>query len=637
MSAAHTILQCGGRVLVLDKSPFCGGNSTKATSGINASGTSTQRALGIHDSPELFEKDTTVSAMDKARPELIHTLTHESAAAVEWLKKEPFCLDLSMVARLAAHSEPRTHRGKERFPGMAITYCLMEKLDEIAAAEPSRASVVNKARVLELIQRSDGVVEGVVFEKGGQTFKEYGPVILCTGGFGADFSSDSLLSQVMNDWDKLEAWSTTSRAASQSGGKKVPAPNLMSLPTTNGIHCSGDGIKLALKAGAGTYDLHFVQVHPTGLVDPEERNAKVKFLAAEALRGSGALILDRNGKRFCDELGKRDYVTGRMWIHGAPPYRLCLNSKAASLIMWHCEHYEGRGLMKRMGGADLAKLCNVSQKLLQKEFDVYNKAAENPGTDIFGKKFFTAAPVMANDTFYVAEITPVIHYCMGGVAANARSEVLTPSGTETIKGLYVSGEAQGGVHGVNRLGGSSLLDCVVFGRIAGRESVKYLLSNLLEHGGSGVNPQGVNVRLNPNDKSVTISWDNNSAKNNGEYSKVEDASTPEQDPNAAFYAQGVTDKEPKKGNDSKSTKPSPRLITSVEVAKHKTKDDCWVILHNKVFNITDFLDDHPGGAKAILLYGGKDASKEFDMLHKPDIVDKYAMDYYIGELAGSKL
>lgn len=82
----------------------------------------------------------------------------------------------------------------------------------------------------------------------------------------------------------------------------------MTLPTTNGSHCTGDGIKLALGAGADTYDLHCVQVHPTGLVDPNDRDAKVKFLAAEALRGSGGIILDSEGKRFCDELGKRDYV-----------------------------------------------------------------------------------------------------------------------------------------------------------------------------------------------------------------------------------------------------------------------------------------------------------------------------------------
>jgi len=436
----------------------------------------------------------------------------------------------------------------------------------------------------------------------------------------------------MSEWDKLDAWGTTSRAATQSNNKKVPSPNLLSLPTTNGVHCSGDGIKLALGAGSDTYDLHCVQIHPTGLVDPSERDAKVKFLAAEALRGSGAIILDKNGKRFADELGKRDYVTGRMWLHGQAPYRLCLNSASAKKIMWHCEHYEGRGLMTKMSGADLAKACNVSKSELQKEFDVYNKASKNPGTDKWDKKFFESVPVESSDNFYVAEITPVIHYCMGGVAGNDKAEVLKPN-TEKIPGLYVAGEALGGVHGVNRLGGSSLLDCVVYGRVAGREATKYLLENILQNGtvGSGSSKE-VNLKINPNDKSVTVSWgdSSNTSGKKSENNYGDDGEDVGEDPNQAFYSQGV--KSDEKGAPAAAAGGS-KKITFDEMKQHTTDKDCWVALHGKVFNLAEFLDDHPGGKKAIMLYAGKDATKEFDMLHKIDIIDKYAMDYYIGDLA----
>ena len=639
MSAAHTILQAGGRVCLLDKSPFCGGNSTKATSGINAAGTRTQRALGIPDSPEVFEKDTSVSAMELARPELIKTLTHESGPAVEWLI-DSFGLDLSVVGRLAAHSHPRTHRGKERFPGMAITYGLMEKLDEMASKHPDKARVINKATVAELIQEPSGEVVGCVYEKNGKKYKEYGPVIICTGGFGADFSKTSLLAQVSSEWDKLDAWGTGSRAAKQSGGKKVPSPFLLDLPTTNGVHCSGDGIKLAIGAGAGTLDLHCVQIHPTGLIDPEEPNAKVKFLAAEALRGSGAIILDRDGKRFCDELGKRDYVTGRMWLHGKAPYRLCLNSAAAKLIMWHCEHYEGRGLMKKMTGAELAKACKVSAQQLQQEFDVYNKAAQNPGTDRWDKKFFECVPVMANDSFYVAEITPVIHYCMGGVDANHNSEVLRATDKSVIQGLWVAGEAQGGVHGVNRLGGSSLLDCVVYGRVAGRNAAKYQFSKVIS-GGAGALPggaslDGISIKVSPTDKSVTVSWGPAKAGAIADAPAAPQEDGPKEvDPNQAFYGTGNKPAAAGQAAPKAAAKPAAKTYAMDEIAKHNSKKDCWVVLHNKVFAITPFLDEHPGGSKAIMLYAGKDATKEFDMLHKIEIIDKYAMDYYIGEVAPS--
>lgn len=637
MSAAHTVLEQGGKVLVLDKSPFCGGNSTKATSGINGAGSRAQRALKIPDTAEIFEQDTTVSAAELARPDLIKVLTHESGPAIDWLQ-DAFGLDLTIIARLAAHSQPRTHRGKERFPGMMITYGLMEKLEQIAEKEPTKARVINRAEANKLIIEA-GEVIGVEYIKNGKTYKEFGPVVIATGGFGADFSDSSLLAKVEQEWRTLEAWSGSSRASKQSPGVSMNPPPLRALPTTNGPHCTGDGIKLALGAGAATYDLHCVQIHPTGLIDPAEPEAKVKFLAAEALRGSGAIILDGEGNRFCDELGKRDYVTGRMWIHNKPPYRLILNSKATALISWHCEHYVGRGLMKELKGEQLCKEMGIPKSKLQKTFDEYNKAAEKPGSDKFGKKFYEALPAVVDDTFMVAMITPVIHYCMGGVAGDKYSQVLRED-KSVIPGLYIAGEAQGGVHGVNRLGGSSLLDCVVFGRVAGRSSSKHLLQKLIKNGGAGgAAGQALNVKVTPGVEKVTldISWDGKGAvastAGSSEAPSNDDKGSFEQDPNAAFYGQGTkTEKKPTSA--AAPAAPAAKSYTVEEVKKHVTDKDCWVIIAGQVYDVTNFLNDHPGGKKAIMLYAGKDATKEFEMLHKPDILTKYAAEFKLGPVAG---
>merc|ERR1711975_48118 len=130
-------------------------------------------------------------------------------------------------------------------------------------------------------------VVGCEYRKGGSVFKEFGPMVFASGGFGADFGSDSLLAMYR--------------------------PDLLHPPTTNGEHCTGDAIKMGEAIGAETIDLEWVQVHPTGLVKPDDPDAKVKFLAAEALRGVGGIVLDANGKRFANELGRRDYVTGEMW------------------------------------------------------------------------------------------------------------------------------------------------------------------------------------------------------------------------------------------------------------------------------------------------------------------------------------
>ena len=118
-----------------------------------------------------------------------------------------------------------------------------------------------------LLTGKDGkTVVGCEYEKAGNAHSEYGSVILASGGFGADFSADSLLGKYR--------------------------PDLLHLPTTNGEHCTGDGIKMGERIGAKTIDLEWVQVHPTGLVKPEDADAKVKFLAAEALRGVGGILAE---------------------------------------------------------------------------------------------------------------------------------------------------------------------------------------------------------------------------------------------------------------------------------------------------------------------------------------------------------
>lgn len=206
-------------------------------------------------------------------------------------------------------------------------------------------------------------------------------------------------------------------------------------------------------------------------------------MAAEALRGVGGLILDNQGNRFCNELGRRDYVTGEMWKRNKAPYRLVLNSAAGNQIEWHCKHYQARGLFKHFKtGADFAKELGIPASKLEETFNKYNAAAQKEG-DEYGKKFFDNAPFKMNDNFWVGVITPVIHYTMGGIKIDTEARVLRKAG-QHIPGLYGAGEVNGGVHGINRLGGSSLLDCVVFGRVSGASASKFLLNKRLKAGHS---------------------------------------------------------------------------------------------------------------------------------------------------------
>jgi succinate dehydrogenase/fumarate reductase flavoprotein subunit len=194
------------------------------------------------------------SARDKARPDLIKVLTYKSAAAVEWLQ-DVFGLDLTLVSRLGGHSQPRTHRGHDaKFPGMAITYALMQRLEELAETEPHRVKIIKKAKVTK-INAEGNHVTGVDFEYDGKPYTEDGPVILATGGYAADFTENSIL--------------------------KKYRPDVYGLATTNGTHATGDGQKMVTELGGNTIDMDKVQVHPTGLVDPKDPDSKWKFLAAE--------------------------------------------------------------------------------------------------------------------------------------------------------------------------------------------------------------------------------------------------------------------------------------------------------------------------------------------------------------------
>ncbi|KAJ7072559.1 fumarate reductase [Mycena amicta] len=546
LSAAHTLLERGANVILLDKQGFMGGNSTKAT------------LAGIPDSAKIFFDDTKKSARDLARDDLIRVLTGRSGDAVNWLQ-DKFQLDLSKVARLGGHSQPRTHRGDAQFPGMVITYAQMERLEDLAVSNPERVKIIKKARVSKIVKDESGAVIGVEYQHAGKSNTAYGPVVLATGGYAADFTEDSLL--------------------------KKYRPELWDLPTTNGDHCTGDGQKLAMSVGAQGIDLEKVQVHPTGLVDPNEPDAKVKFLAAEALRGVGGLLLDNTGARFVDELQHRDFVTGKIWENKKYPIRLVLNGPASKEIEWHCKHYCGRGLMKRFESGDaLAKEMGLQPSVLKKTFEDYNTSVRTK-KDPFGKKFFQGE-WKYDDLFHVAIMTPVLHYTMGGLEIDAESRVIDTKG-KPIPGLFAAGEVAGGVHGANRLGGSSLLGCVVFGRVSGDSAAAKTIEKAGGRLGAVAGQLGASAPAPEAPKAA-----------------------------AAAPAASGTAKE----------------FTKEEVAKHNKKDDIWVIVEDDVLNVTNFLPDHPGGEKAILLYAGRDATEEFLMLHEKKVIARYAPDAVIGKL-----
>ena len=241
-----------------------------------------------------------------------------------------------------------------------------------------------------------------------------------------------------------------------------------------------------------------------------------------------------------------------------------------------------------------------------------------------------------NQAFYVALMTPVLHYTMGGLEIDPASRVVDNQG-KAIPGLFACGEIAGGVHGANRLGGSSLLGCVVFGRVAGDSASSYLLRNLATGKatarlGQISNHFETRVRADPTNKTITLEFGfGDSATSSASAAPQQQSAQP------AAVAAGQpaqTDKAVQQAGSGAAAQQTleEKEYTMDEVAKHTTEDDVWVVVEGQVLNVSGFLDDHPGGKKALMLYAGRDATEEFLMLHDRKVIQKYAADTVIGRV-----
>ncbi|PWY75320.1 Flavocytochrome c [Aspergillus sclerotioniger CBS 115572] len=446
-------------VLLLERFPKPGGNSIKASSGISGAPTRFQPLPNL-DSIASFQADTVSSAggpyvsatgAEKARREkLVQTLVERSAEGIYWLTDE-MGVDLSRVTRLGGHSVARTHRGAgKKTPGFDIVSTLLGKVggDELVKMETGR-------RVTRILRDEGGGkvtgVEYTVAKEGNETVLEraYGPVVVASGGFAGD--ARGLLAQYR--------------------------PDLAGIPSTNEER---EGTQpLLQEIGAAVVDMEQVQVHPTGFLEGGDGEAMVKILAAEALRGEGGVLVLGDGRRFVNELETREKVTGevmeqaerlptkaRQW-----DVKLVLDEGAAAALESHLGFYMWKGLIRKTTVGELGEEMPALEGTLREYVDVVSgKKKDEFGRESFGN--WTLTEVKPESVVYVGKVTPVVHFTMGGVVINERSQVLDGQG-QPIPGLWAAGEITGGLHGQNRLGGSSLLECVVFGRIAGDEAATF--------------------------------------------------------------------------------------------------------------------------------------------------------------------
>ncbi len=422
--AAH---EKGAKVILIEKTELLGGNTNYATAGLNAAGTKVQEKLGEKDSPELFFEDTMKGGKNKNNKELVKVLANNSSAIVDWLIERG--ADLSEITSTGGQSAKRTHRPTG---GSAVGPNIVSALSK--TAENEKIDIRKGTKAIELVKGKNRIIGVKVKDTDG---KEYiikaKAVIVATGGFGAN-------AQMVEKYN----------------------PKLKGFGSTNNPAIVGDGIVMVEKVGGALVDMKEIQTHPTVV-------HKKTNMITEAVRGEGAILVNKDGERFIDELQTRDVVSKAI---------LEQNGKSAFLIfdegirtkLKAADGYVKKGFAVEGTLEEIATKIGADVKTLEATLNKYNEAVKTKVDSEFNKK--TLPKELTGTKYYAIEISPAVHHTMGGVRINTNAEVLGKNG-RPIKGLYAAGEVTGGIHGANRIGGNAVADITVFGKIAGENAATF--------------------------------------------------------------------------------------------------------------------------------------------------------------------
>lgn len=427
-SCALQAHQLGLKPVILEKMATPGGNTMRASSGMNAAETTVQLTHHIADSfSEFYEETLKGGGLQNDRELLKFFVTH-TPLAIDWL--DQLGIELTDLTITGGMSKPRAHRPATLAPVGAY---LAQNLLRLAQAE--NIPVVVNADVTELTTQptADKRVQvtgvKVKFNDQAQTTLSAPIVVIATGGFGA---SKQLLQRFR--------------------------PDLVHYKTTNQPGTTGDGIKLAQSVGASVVGMNLVQVHPT-----VQQDFAHTFLIGEAVRGEGAVLISQAGQRFVNELTTRRVVTDA--INALPEHSAYLVfDQAVYDRMKAIAFYQSKGLVKQAATlAELASEINVPADKLTATMTAYNDNVAQQANDEFGRTM--GRHELNQAPFYAIHIAPAVHYTMGGLHINTNTQVLDENGN-AIAGLLAAGEVAGGLHGNNRIGGNSIAETVVFGRQA---------------------------------------------------------------------------------------------------------------------------------------------------------------------------
>ena len=429
MTAAINVAQADKKVILLEKMAYAGGNTTKATGGMNAAETHYQEEQEIEDSVAQFVEDTMKGGKEINNKDLVTVMAENSAAGIEWL--DEIGAPLPKVSFSGGATNARIHAPEDGSGvGEYLVEAFLKKIDELGL------EVMYDTKATELIVE-DGKVVGV---KASSKDTEYtikaGAVILTTGGFGAN-----------------EEMYTQYR------------PDLKGTVTTNAPSATGDGIVMAEAVGADLVDIDQIQLHPT--VEQE-----TSIMITESVRGNGAILVNQKGERFINEMETRDVVSAAE-LEQEGQYAYIIFDQKLRDGLKAIEKYVSNGLTVESDTIEgLAEEIDVDPAVLTETMETWNKAVADQKDEAFGRDTgmdndLTTAP------YYAVKIAPGIHHTMGGIKIDVHAQVIDKDGN-AIPGLFAAGEVTGGVHGANRIGGNAVADIVVFGRVASASALEYI-------------------------------------------------------------------------------------------------------------------------------------------------------------------
>lgn len=395
----------------------------------------------LFDSPELHALQSWKAGDYKANLALVYKLTKEAPTIQKTLSEMGLTWQKQPTQFVGA-LWPRSHRASNYKSGVGY----IDTYLDLIKAQKLPVTFMMSTPAESLIEK-DGKVIGIKAKgSNGKDYSIYASkgVILTTGGFGANV-------KMRNEYDEI--WD-----------KKLDAK----VKTTNMPAITGDGINMALKAGAAVKDMGYIQLLPT--TDPATGSTNHKIVE------STNIYVNKLGNRFVNEQGRRDvlakaalaqpdhvfYVIGTEQTllkdkEGRGPYGIMIADLLKQKKAFKSDTLEG-----------LAKELGMNPENLKRTVEKWNEFCKTQKDDEFGRMSCEEGNKLPKGPYYASIMTPSVHHTMGGLVIDEDTHVLNKAG-KPISGLYAAGEITGGIHGTNRVGCNAVPDALIYGTIAGQE------------------------------------------------------------------------------------------------------------------------------------------------------------------------